>query len=74
VRVVPGFDVTEDGHAGLGLGPETAPVDQLTLQRRKETFGHGVVVGAADRSARRLHTHLLAALSKRERGTLSGSE
>ncbi len=71
VGVVPAFDVTEDRHPGLGVGPETAPVDQLTLQRRKETFGHRIVVGAAHRAAGRLDAQFLAALPEGERGVLT---
>jgi integrase len=30
VRIVPALDEVEDGHPGLGLGGEAAPVQQLT--------------------------------------------
>jgi hypothetical protein len=33
----------EDGHPGLDLGGEAAPVQQLTLERGEETLTEGVV-------------------------------
>jgi hypothetical protein len=42
MRVVPPLDEFEDCHACLALGFETAPVEQLTFERGKETLAHGI--------------------------------
>src|ERR1700676_1508319 len=41
--VVPPFNEVEDRHAGLDLGLETTPVNQLAFERGEKTFAHGVV-------------------------------
>lgn len=49
-RIVPALDELEDGHTGLSLGLELAPVEQFTFQGGEEAFAHGVVIGVADGS------------------------
>ena len=71
MRVVPGFDKLEDGHSGLGLSLEAAPVKELTLQGGKETLTEGVVETVSDRSGRRPHIGLLASLPESDRGVLA---
>jgi hypothetical protein len=51
--VVRPADVLHDGQLELGPGAPDAIGDQLGLEAVDETFGHGVVVGVADRSDRR---------------------
>ena len=48
VGVVPPLDELEDGQAGLNLGGEPPPVEQLALERREETLAEGVVVRVPD--------------------------
>lgn len=47
--IVPALDEPEDGHAGLRLGSELSPVEQLAFERGEEALAHRVVVGVADR-------------------------
>ena len=54
--VVSALDVTEARHPGLGPRHEPSSAEQLRLQVRQEAFGHGVVVGIADRAHRRPHS------------------
>lgn len=54
VRAVPALDEVEDGHAGLALGREAAPVQQLALEGGEETFTGGVVVDGSNCSASEL--------------------
>jgi hypothetical protein len=37
-RIVPAFNELEDGHTGLRLGAELAPVEQLALERGEEAL------------------------------------
>ena len=60
-RVVEALDEVEDGHPGLGSGPEPATVQQLALERGEEALAEGVVVGVSHRSHRRLYAYLPAA-------------
>ena len=48
MRVVPALDVAEERQAGLGLGLEGVPVEQLALEAGEEALAQGVVVGVAD--------------------------
>lgn len=43
MRVVPILDELKHGYACLGLSLERATVQQLTLEPREETLGHGIV-------------------------------
>ena len=49
-RIVPALDELNDGHSGLGLGLELAPVEQFAFERREEALAHGVVISIANRS------------------------
>lgn len=40
--VVPAFDELEAGDAGLGLGAELPPFEQLTFEGGEEALAHGV--------------------------------
>ena len=48
IRIVPALDVLEYGHAGLGLGAESAPVEEFAFEGREEAFAPGVVESPAD--------------------------
>ena len=48
-RVVPPFQVFENGHARFGLNLERASVDELAFERCEEAFGHRVVVAITGR-------------------------
>ena len=61
VWIVPAFDVFEDCHAGLSLGAEYAPVDELAFKGSEETLRHRVVKAVAHRSHGRRDAHLSAA-------------
>jgi hypothetical protein len=67
VRVVPAFDVLEDGQARSGLGREAVAIEQLALERGEEALAHRVVVRITDRSHRRPDAHQLAATPEGER-------
>ena len=69
--VVPALNPRKDRQAGLGLGLPDAPVNQFTLQRGKETLGHGVIVCIAHAAHAGAHTHLLAAVAKLDAGVLA---
>ena len=71
MRVVPALDEVEDGHASLGLSPETATVQKLALQGCEETLTHRVVEAIADRTGRRANASLAAAKAKRNGGVLA---
>jgi hypothetical protein len=52
MRVVPALDELEDGHLGLGLDAEAAPIEELAFERREEALAQatqalGDRVGAA---------------------------
>lgn len=68
--VVPSFQVTEDGHARLGVGGEPASGEQLAFQRGEETLAQGVVISIADRAHGRPDTRLSAALAEGQRRIL----
>lgn len=70
LRVVPAFDVAEDGSARFSLRRKAVSHKALNFERREETFGYGVFVGIAARSHRGLHTKELAALAECKRAIL----
>ena len=70
VRVVLGFNPGEDRQPGLGLRLPDPAINELTLQRRKEAFRHGVVIGITHRPHAGVHAHFLAAVTKRNAGVL----
>src|SRR5260370_25969935 len=70
VRVVTALDEVEDGHPGLGLGGEAAPVQQLALEGGEEALTEGVVIGVAHAAHGRADTGLATAEPKGERGVL----
>ena len=41
--IVPSLDELEDRQAGLGLGLELAPVEQLAFERGEEALAHRIV-------------------------------
>ena len=45
--VVEGFDVIEDGGAGLGVGSEAMMVDQFVFETAKEGLDEGIIVAVA---------------------------
>ena len=45
--VIEGFDVIEDGGAGLGAGSEAMMVDQFVFESAKEGLDEGVIVAVA---------------------------
>src|SRR3954452_13977018 len=49
-RIVEAFDVAEAGDLCFTLGHELSAREELALERREETFAHGIVVGVTDRS------------------------
>ena len=59
-RVVPSFDIREDGYSRLCFRREAASVDELALEAGKEAFRHRVVVGIAHAAHRRPHAQFLA--------------
>lgn len=50
MRLTQVFNEIEDRHAGLSVALETAPVEQLALERGEEALAHGVVETIADRA------------------------
>jgi hypothetical protein len=53
LRVVPAFDVAEDGQARLGVRREAAPREQLAPERGEARLGHRAVVRVAPGARRR---------------------
>ena len=49
VRIIPPFDVREDGQARFLMCTEAATIDQLTFQGGEETLAHRVVIAVASR-------------------------
>ena len=45
--VIKGFDVVEDGGAGLGTSGEAVVIDQFVFERAPEGFDEGVIVAIA---------------------------
>ena len=56
---------------GFGLGPEPAPVQELTLQGGEETLAQGIIEAIADGSGGRPYTGLLASFSEGQRRILA---
>src|SRR3954452_8335733 len=71
-RIVEAFDVAEAGDLCFSLGHELSAREELALERREETFAHGIVVGVTDRSHGGPNADLTAATAKRERRVLGG--
>src|SRR3954462_11903162 len=71
-RIVEAFDVAEAGDLCFSLGQELSAREELALERREETFAHGIVVGVTDRSHGGPNADLTAATAKRERRVLGG--
>ena len=61
MRIVPALEPLEERHAGFGLTLKPATVEHFAFERGEEAFGHGVIVGIADRADRRHHARCLAA-------------
>jgi len=45
--VIKGFDVIEDGSAGLGEGGETVMIDQFVFEAAKEALDKGIVLAVS---------------------------
>src|SRR5690606_30774484 len=69
-RVVPAFDVREQGKARLGFGLEASTVDKLALETREEARRDRVVGGVAHAAHRGPNTELGAALAEGNTGVL----
>jgi len=67
-RIVPALDELEDDLAGLRLGAELPPVEQLAFERGEEALAHRIVVRITDRPHRLTHTGLLASEPEGDRG------
>ncbi len=61
-RVVPALDVGKQRKVRVGLGLETASVDQFAFQARDEAFRHRVVVRIPNAARGRAHAHLGATI------------
>jgi len=70
MRVVPSLYEFEDWHACFALGFETASVEQLTLERGKETLAHGIIEAIADGAHRGSYAGFAAALAEGDRSVL----
>ena len=66
MRVVPAFDVAEDGEPGFGVRREAMLGEALDVEGRVEALRHGVIVGIAARARRRPHPEQLAPLAGRK--------
>ena len=55
---------SKDRQARFGVRLPIAPVNEFAFQRSKETLRHDVVIGVADGSHARTHTHFFAAFAK----------
>lgn len=47
MRVVPPFDVAEEGESGLGVCGKAMSREALDFECGEEALGHGVIVGIA---------------------------
>src|SRR3989338_9306715 len=70
-RIVETLDEVEDGHAGLGLGPEAAAVEQLALEGCEEALTHRVIEAVSDRAHRGADARLATAEAEGDRGVLA---
>lgn len=50
MRIIPPFNVGEDGQLCFLMGTEAATIDQLTFKRGEEAFAQRVVIAVASRS------------------------
>ena len=71
MRIVPAFDVAEDGEARLDVRGEPMLREQFDFQRREEALGHCVAVRIAARAHRRADAEHLAALPEGQRRVLT---
>ena len=71
VWVVPAFYEFKDRHAGLSLGTEYAPVNELAFKCSEKAFRHSVVKTIPYRAHRRRDTHLPAAFPECVGGILA---
>ena len=65
------LDEVEHCHAGLDLGLEGDPVEELTFKGGKEALAERVVVGIPDRAHRTPHPGLAATAPKGDGGVLA---
>ncbi len=68
--IVPALDELEDRHARLGLGVETAAVEQLAFERSEKDIAHGIVEAITDRAHRGSHAGLPATYPEGDRRVL----
>ena len=73
VRVVPTFQPGEDRHAWLGPTLEATTVNDFSLQCRKETLGHRVIVSVSGRAHRGHDAGRAATLAERIAGVLAAA-
>jgi len=66
--VVPRLDEPEEGHPRLGLGLELDAVEEGTLERGREGYGHRIFMAVANRAHPRMHSGRLTALSEGDGG------
>ena len=67
VRVIPPFDVLEEGPARLGSSREPVAVEKFAFEGGEEALGHRVVMAVADRAHRWDAAPLTTALRERVR-------
>jgi hypothetical protein len=70
--VIPALDELEHRHARVGLGVETAAVEQLAFKRSEKALAHRIVEAISDRTHRRPHPRLPAAHPEGDRRVLGG--
>ncbi len=63
MRIIPPFNVREDGQARFLMCTEAATIDQLTFQGGEETLAHRVVIAVASRP-QGTHASFTTTLSK----------
>jgi hypothetical protein len=68
--VIPALDELEHRHARVGLGVETAAVEQLAFKRSEKALAHRIVEAITDRTHRRPHPRLPAAHPEGDRRVL----
>ena len=71
MRIVPAFDVAEDGEPGVDVRGETMFREELHFKRREKALGHRVIVRIAARPHRGADAEGLAPLPEREGGVLA---
>ena len=68
--VIPAFDPGKYCETGFSTGFEGSAINEFALQAGEETLRHGVIKRIANRSHRRSHAHLAAAIAEGQAGVL----